>query len=107
MSALEEQMLFQMRAVGIPAPQREYRFCERRWKFDFAWPEILLYLEIEGGTWSVTPGRHSRGAGMRNDAVKYNQASLAGWTGLRATTDMVKDGTALAAVEQAFKAMAA
>lgn len=106
MSALEEQMVFQMRAIGIPAPQREFRFAPpRRWRMDYAWPEIMLYLEVEGGTW-VT-GRHGRGNGMRGDAEKYNAAALQGWTCLRATTDMVQDGTALAALEQAFKAMAA
>lgn len=108
MSALEEAMLFQMRAVGIPPPQREFRFAPpRRWRMDYAWPEILLYLEVEGGTWVTGGGRHSRGVGMRGDAEKYNAAALLGWTCLRATTDMVKDGSALAAVEQAFKAMAA
>lgn len=106
MSALEEQLAFQMRAVGIPQPQREFRFAPpRRWRMDYAWPEIMLYLEVEGGTW--VSGRHGRGAGMRGDAEKYNAAALAGWTCLRATTDMVRDGSAVFAVEQAFKAMAA
>lgn len=106
MSALEEQMLFQMRAIGIPEPQRQFVFCHpRRWAMDYAWPELMLYLEVDGGSWNM--GRHSRGAGMRGDAMKHNAASIMGWTCLRATTDMVKDGTALAAVEQAFKAMAA
>lgn len=106
MSALEEQMLFQMTILDIPPPQREFRFAPpRRWRMDYAWPEILLYLEVEGGQW--VNGRHARGAGMRGDAEKYNAAALQGWTCLRATTDMVKDGSAVAVVEQAFKAMAA
>ena len=88
-------------AAGLPAPIREYCFAPpRRWRFDLAWPSLRLALEIEGGVW--TGGRHVRGVGFERDAEKYNAATLAGWRVLRVTTGMIRDGRALAMLEQAF-----
>ena len=62
----------------LPAPVREYRFAApRRWRFDFAWPHLMLALECEG------MGRHQRFAGYRSDCEKYTQAALMGWRVLR------------------------
>ncbi len=91
-----------LQAAGLPPPIREHRFAPpRRWRFDLAWPSLRLALEIEGGTW--TGGRHVRGKGYERDCEKYNAAGLAGWTVLRATTAMLRDGRALALLQQALK----
>ncbi|MBE3139168.1 MAG: hypothetical protein IMZ53_01140 [Thermoplasmata archaeon] len=66
-------------------PQTEYKFHPfRKWRFDFAFPEILFALEIEGGVWSK--GRHTRGTGFIGDIDKYNEATMMGWRVLRAGT---------------------
>jgi hypothetical protein len=71
--------------------EREYRFSHsRRWKFDFAWPSIMLAVEVEGGVYSG--GRHVTGSGYTADCEKYNQAALKGWTVLRYTPAMLKKG---------------
>ncbi len=104
MSQLEDDLLFQMKAYRLPEPEREHVFAKpRRWRFDFAWPARKLAAEVEGGTW--VRGRHSRGAGMRKDADKYNQAAIMGWYVLRFTGDMVKDGSAIQTVKDALKAV--
>ncbi len=91
----------QVAALYLPTPQAEYRFdALRRWRFDRAWLVSKVAVEIEGGTW--VKGRHSRGAGMRKDAEKYNAATLQGWRVLRFTGDMVKDGSAIRVVQQAL-----
>ena len=101
MSKLEDQFAFQLKAIGISF-ERETRFHKtRRWRFDFSWPDKMIALEIDGGTW--VRGRHSRGTGARADAEKQNEANLLGWTVYRATTDTVKDGTALQTIERALK----
>lgn len=71
-----------LRSVGLPAPVREHRFHPvRRWRFDYAWIEHKVALEVEGGVW--TGGRHTRGAGFLGDIEKYNAAVLAGWRVVR------------------------
>lgn len=91
----------QMRAVGLPPPQREYRFAPpRRFRFDFCWPDRMLAVEVEGGTW--TKGRHTRPQGFANDCAKYNLATLNGWQVLRFTRDHIKSGEALDLIEQAL-----
>jgi len=66
----------------LPVPVMEHVFCPtRKWRFDFAWKDKKLALEVEGGVF--TGGRHTRGAGFRNDIEKYNTAALMGWMVLR------------------------
>lgn len=103
MSRLEETLALQMRAVGLPTPKREYRFHpDRRWRFDFAWPDRLVAAEVEGGTYSG--GRHTRGVGFERDAEKYNEAGVRGWRVFRFTTKTVKDGSAVSLLEREFGA---
>lgn len=61
----------------------EFRFSERRWRFDFALPQLKLAIEVEGGVY--TSGRHTRAIGYINDIEKYNKAIELGWTLLRYT----------------------
>lgn len=94
MSNLEDLLAFHMRAAGLPTPVRELAFAKpRRWRMDFAWPEHMLAIEVDGGTW--TSGRHSRGAGIEGDAEKACAAAILGWRVMRVTGGMVKDGRAL------------
>lgn len=76
------------RVAGLPAPVPEYHFAlgsGRRWRFDWAWPERLIALEIEGGTFVKGGGRHQRREGFVADCQKYNHAALSGWIVLRVT----------------------
>ena len=101
MSAPEETLLLQIRAVGLPEPVREYKFAlPRKWRFDFAWADRLLAVEVEGGVF--VQGRHSRGGGFTADCEKYNTAAIRGWTVLRFTTAMITSGEAIKVIEEAF-----
>lgn len=56
--------------------EQEWRFHPRRkWRFDFAWPEIMLAVEVHGGC-----GRHMSFSGFRRDREKMNTAQTMGWT---------------------------
>lgn len=102
MSPLETLLLTQCQAIGLPTPEREVRFHpKRRWRFDLAWPVPQLAVEIEGGTW--VNGRHSRGKGFENDCLKQAEALLAGWSLLRVTEGMVRDGRAVRFIERALE----
>jgi len=87
-----------LRSVGLPAPVREYRFhAVRRWRFDYAWLEHKVALEVEGGVW--TGGRHTRGAGFLADIEKYNAAVVAGWRVVRVTPSKLCASVTLAMLE--------
>ncbi|EPM5418076.1 hypothetical protein ACTM2X_002941 [Vibrio parahaemolyticus] len=101
MSAIERLFLFQIKSMGLALPEKEYRFHEtRRWRFDFAYPEQQLAVEVEGGTWAG--GRHTRGSGYEKDCEKYNAAALRGWSVLRFTGSMIKSGKAVETLKEAL-----
>lgn len=78
---------------------REYRFAPpRRYRFDFAWPDQKIAVEIQGGTFSG--GAHSRGARQHNDFEKNNLAVLLGWRVIYGDTKMVKSGELLSLIKQ-------
>lgn len=91
MSTAELTLAVQLDQAGI-AYTREYRFCERRWRFDFAVPRESLAIEVEGG--SFVAGRHTRGAAFEADCEKYARALIAGWRVLRVTPRQVESGEA-------------
>ncbi len=67
------------------APEQEYRFHpDRKWRFDFAWPDSRLAVEIEGLTRGG--GRHQRMTGYTSDCEKYREAVRLGWRVLRYTS---------------------
>lgn len=115
--------------ANMPAWEVEHRFCDRMWRFDFAWPAWRIAVEIEGGAHGrlivITSGierrggasvpikrgtririggRHQSGPGFSADIEKYNRAAILGWIVLRATTAQVRDGYAIATLREAFKA---
>ena len=76
---------------GLPAYVTEHRFHPtRRWRFDYAWPEIKLAVEVHGGTY--TNGRHTRGGGFTVDREKMNESAIYGWTVLEVTSAQVRSG---------------
>ncbi len=97
-----ETLAFQLQLAGLPKPQREFIFHKRRkWRFDLAWPDLLIAVEVEGGIW--TNGRHVRGEGYESDCEKYNEAQLMGWMVLRFTPGMIKRGKAGGIIEKAIR----
>lgn len=63
---------------GIARPVREFRFHPvRKWRFDFAWPQIKLAIEIDGR------GRHQTVVGQRSDCEKANEALKMGYRIIR------------------------
>jgi very-short-patch-repair endonuclease len=89
----EETFAVHCRAYGL-TPEREYLFHPTRmFRFDFAWPDRRIAVEVEGVT--NKGGRHQRRNGYEGDCVKYNSAVMLGWRVLRYTTQMVTAGMAI------------
>ena len=98
-SELEELLAFQMRAAGLPEPEREYRFHEkRRYRADFAWPDHRLLVEVEGGIWRGKGG-HNTGRGILRDIEKGNLAASNKWLLLRFAPEHINSGDALTTIE--------
>lgn len=88
-------LLWQLRAADAPTPVTEHRFHDvRRWRFDLAWPDRMVAVEVDGGAW--IGGRHTSGAGFEADCLKLSTAAAHGWRVLRVTPRMIHDGVALA-----------
>lgn len=92
MSDAESHFILILRVLApdlLQGAVRELQFAKdagRRWRMDFAWQAQRVYVEIDGGTW--TGGRHTRGAGIEQDAEKENAAAAQGWRRLRFTPQM-------------------
>jgi very-short-patch-repair endonuclease len=102
-SASEDALAWQLRVVnGIAQPEREHRFHpERRWRLDFAWPDVRVAVEVDGGAW--VGGRHVSGQGFEEDCHKLSMAAALGWRVLRVTPRMVNDGLALTLILAALE----
>jgi len=99
MSHLEVMLDDQMALAGLPAPEGEfYAIPGRRFRWDFAFPDKKVLIEVQGAIW--VKGGHSTGTGISRDAEKLNLATLAGWRTLIVTADMIKDGRALAWIQE-------
>lgn len=95
------------RAYGLPVPESEFRFHPvRRWRIDYAFLDVKLAIEIEGGAFmrkvkcnicqnivqqrcrdgqwrDVTIGGRHTSSGYQKDIEKYNSLTQEGWVLLR------------------------
>lgn len=100
-------LLDQVRLAKLPVPRLEYRFhANRQWRFDFCWKSHLVACEVEGGIWMKTESGYSKGHAhperFEKDCEKYNEAALYGWTLIRVTPNMIRDGRAIEWLERAL-----
>lgn len=97
----------QCEAVGFPVPVHEHKFHPtRKWRFDFAWPEQKLALEVEGGVYIKTHRQgHSSVNGILRDIEKYNAATVLGWRVLRCLPEHLEleSGIAIQLLEQVLR----
>lgn len=103
-SKYEQLLESQLRMLKIPDPTLEHAFAKpRRWRFDFAWPEKMIAVEIDGmgvtGVGLTAMGRHQRPKGAAQDNEKSNEATRLGWRVYRFTGAQVKSGEAVTFIE--------
>lgn len=101
----EDVFASQCRSYQLPPFEQQLMFAKaelgRQWRFDFAWRDYWLAVEIEGlvprkiGREIVAGGRHGSIAGIKGDMQKYNTAALLGWTVLRFEQNDVKPRRAI------------
>ena len=88
-----DELELQLKASNLLALTELKFHPTRRWRFDFAWPNQKLAVEVEGGIF--IGGRHTRGVGFQKDCIKYAEALKLGWRVLRVEKKMILEGTAL------------
>lgn len=97
-------LLAQIKMLGLPMPQPEYRFDGRRmWRLDLVWlsSRRKLAIEVDGG--GFVAGRHGRGTGIEADAEKFAHAAIAGFLVIRVTPKQIKSGQAVRWIETLLK----
>lgn len=88
---LQRAFEIQLDALGAEKPIPEFRFCPtRRFRADFAWPHLMLLVELEGGIYLGKKGRHTNPAGYQRDAEKYNLAQDLGYRVMRYTSKEIR-----------------
>lgn len=96
-----DELAAQVVHAGLPMPVKEHRFHPKRlWRFDLAWPDYQLAVEVQGGVW--IGGRHVRGGGIEGDCEKASEAAILGWRLLPVTSGMVRSGQALDFIKRAL-----
>lgn len=92
------------KASNLPLPVREFKFAapDRRWRFDFCWPDFLLALEVEGGIYAKHGGSHRNIGNFLKDMEKYNAAALHGYRLIRFTPSEINNGKFLLFLEAFF-----
>jgi hypothetical protein len=82
-----------VQSEGFPKPEDEHEFHpERKWRFDLAWPSLMVAFEKEGMAPVGGKSRHTTRDGFAGDCEKYNAAQLAGWVIIRGTSRMIESG---------------
>lgn len=57
---------------------------QRKWRFDWALPDLKIAIEFEGGIYQANSG-HKTAKHYSKDTLKYNRAQALGWKVLRFT----------------------
>lgn len=107
-SALEAELAGHLTVMRLE-PVSQFRFHpERRWRLDFAFPDVLVGVELDGGIFAAENGgeigKHSRGAGRCADMVKRNAAAELGWLILSYGPPHVRTGEAAVQIERIVRA---
>lgn len=100
---LVRSLLTRCKQAGLPEPVREFQFhVTRKWRYDCAWlGGYRLLVDIQGGTWNG--GKHTRGAGYREDCIKAAEAVLLGYRVLWVTSDMIRSDEAVLLIERLLR----
>lgn len=99
---LEARLALALRANRIEHT-REFSLPGRQFRWDFAFPEAKLLVEVQGGIWKK--GAHSSGAGITRDAEKSAYAAGLGWRSFPVTSKHITSGEAVAWIKSALEAV--
>ena len=103
-TALEKAFALALQRFRLPPAVEQLKFAldvERKWAFDFAWPQFLVAVELNGIVSGFCNGRtvdcggHGTVVGRTRDMDKGNAAILLGWSVLVFSQSHVSSGDAI------------
>ena len=87
---------------NLPLPKREWEFCaKRKFRFDYAFVDQKIAIEVEGGRWRYK-GAHNTGGAIARDCAKSNLAQTQGWIVLRVFPETLRESSTIDLIEAAF-----
>jgi very-short-patch-repair endonuclease len=97
---LERALATQIKQHGLPEPKEQFMLPEsaRKYRWDFAWPQYRLVVEVNGGIW--VPSEHSTGTGIKRDYDKNNEGELCGYSQLTFDSGAIDDGSAVLLIQK-------
>lgn len=99
---LEDQFAAQIELYGLPEPVREFQFDDTpvAWRWDFAWPQYKLVVEINGGIYQNPPTGHRSIKGLLRDYAKLNAVTARHWWSMSFDNKAVESGEAVLMVQE-------
>ena len=103
-SELEFILADDIRKARLPRPNLQLRVTdERKFRFDFAWPDRMLAVEVVGVGGQFGKSKYKTPAGWNRFAEKINLACLLGWRVMMFTGDQVRNRKAIGWLREEFK----
>ncbi len=110
---LERMLDNAIRHAGLPEPIKELQFHPiRGWRFDRAYLQSKLAIEVEGGVGTYVNkegkrkgyarSRHTSGIGFTKDCEKRAEAAILGWRVISVTKDHIENGMAIDWISRAL-----
>lgn len=104
-SKLEAALIGQLTVMQLKPFEVQYKFHpERKWRFDIAFHDVRVCVDIDGGIFAAengeTAGRHARGAGILAGFEKRNAAAELGFCVLCYGPPQVRSGEAALQIER-------
>lgn len=100
-SELEAILANRLAIAGLPLGVPQYRFVPgRQFRWDRAYPERMVAIEVQGGTWSQNG--HARPSMIQRDCLKLSMGAALGWRVLPLTREMIESGQAVDLIRQAL-----
>lgn len=99
---LEARLALALRANRIEHT-REFSLPGRQFRWDFAFPEQKLLVEVHGGIWRKK-GAHNTGGAISRDCEKAAFAAIHGWRTFGVTAAQIDSGEAVQWIAAALDA---
>ena len=87
MSSLEDLLALHIKQTRLPNPVREFSAIpERRFRWDFAWPDRRLLVEVQGGTWAKGPTLQAKASNGTSKNLTLQRFMIGIYSNSQATT---------------------